>query len=159
MERMLKKELGDDVICSFRGEYKFLSNFSGGPVVVDGVRFPSAEAAYQAQKTSDPNDIEKLIRAKNPVIAKSLGKKVSVKPGFFSGDDRIRAMMKVVRAKFAPGTEMGRLLLITGSRVLIEGNTWGDTYFGMIYKNGEIIGQNILGVCLMVQRDKLKRTF
>lgn len=40
-----------DAIRRFRGEYFFLSNFYETAVTIDGLTFPSSEAAFQAQKT------------------------------------------------------------------------------------------------------------
>jgi hypothetical protein len=45
-----------------------------------------------------------------------------------------------------------QLLLATGDKELIEGNTWGDTFWGVC--NG--IGQNHLGKILMAKRTELK---
>ena len=42
--------------------------------------------------------------------------------------------------------------MATGDRVLVEGNDWGDTYWGMC--NGE--GKNYLGKMLMSIREEIK---
>ena len=51
--------------------------------------------------------------------------------------------------------ELRRLLLSTGDRVLIEGNTWNDTFWGVSLKSGN--GQNHLGKILMRVRERLKQ--
>jgi hypothetical protein len=58
----------------------------------------------------------------------------------------------VLRAKFAPGTELAGKLLDTGGAHLEEGNTWGDTFWGTV--NGA--GDNYLGLCLMKVREELR---
>ena len=41
-------------ISAFAGRYRFLSNFIGVGVTLDGLKYPSVEAAFQAAKTLDP---------------------------------------------------------------------------------------------------------
>lgn len=41
------------MICSFRDEDFFLSNFYPVEIKLDGIVYPNAEAAFQAQKTLD----------------------------------------------------------------------------------------------------------
>lgn len=60
-------------------------------------------------------------------------------------------MEDILRAKFEDEGMRARLLG-TGDQCLIEGNTWGDTYWGMVRDplDCEIwIGENWLGVLLM----------
>lgn len=42
-----------DMINSFRGEFRFLSNFYQCPFEYGGLIYSNAEAAYQAQKCSN----------------------------------------------------------------------------------------------------------
>ena len=55
-------------------------------------------------------------------------------------------------AKFTQNSELYNLLLSTGSSILIEGNQWQDTFWGVV--NGE--GQNNLGLLLMLLRNELR---
>ena len=43
-------------ITSFKDEYRFLSNFYQSPVTLDGLTYPNAEAAFQAQKCEKEED-------------------------------------------------------------------------------------------------------
>jgi hypothetical protein len=61
-------------------------------------------------------------------------------------------MKELVRAKFTQHWDLKQKLLETGDEELIEGNTWGDTFWGVF--NGT--GKNILGQILMEVRNELK---
>ena len=64
-----------NMINSFRGEFRFLSNFYQCPFEYGGLIYSNAEAAYQAQKCSNDEDKIKYTLIKNPVRAKQMGKK------------------------------------------------------------------------------------
>ena len=49
-----------------------------------------------------------------------------------------------------------RCLVATGDAIVIEGNTWRDTYWGVDLKTGE--GENHLGKILMRVRSELAQT-
>lgn len=55
--------------------------------------------------------------------------------------------------KFLQNPELRNRLIDTGNKILIEGNTWGDTYWGMCNGNG----LNKLGEILMIVREKMKK--
>ena len=63
-------------------------------------------------------------------------------------------MTGIVRDKFTRNPELKRLLLATGDAVLIEGNTWGDRFWGVDKRTGK--GENHLGLILMDIREELK---
>ena len=70
----------DKVIDSFRGEYRWLSNFwVGNPIQFLGKEYATAEHAYQASKAIHEADHEKVRLAKTPGQAKRLGRKVPVR--------------------------------------------------------------------------------
>ena len=48
--------------------------------------------------------------------------------------------------------ELKQKLLETGNTELVEGNTWGDTFWGVY----NVEGENILGRLLMKVREELK---
>lgn len=132
--------------------FKF-SNFLPSPVVVDRVEYPTAEAAYQAGKTADRDWRLKLAACASPGAAKKMGKRVPLKPGW----DRAAEMEKVLRVKFAPGTEWAEALVASGDEDLIEWNSWHDRYWGRCTCDrcgGE--GENQLGEMLMRLRKELR---
>lgn len=63
-------------IDHFSGRYKFLSNFFMANVVHDKVLYPSVEHAYQAAKTKNKKDREKIRLAPTAGIAKKLGNRL-----------------------------------------------------------------------------------
>lgn len=74
--------MADDPITSFTGEYAFLSNFCVHPVEINGDTYPTNEHAFQALKTDDPAEREKVRLAKTPASAKSPGKHVALREGW-----------------------------------------------------------------------------
>ena len=61
-------------------------------------------------------------------------------------------MEDIVKAKFSQNEELAEKLLATDDEYLIEGNTWGDRFWGAV--NGE--GRNQLGIILMQVRNELR---
>ena len=140
-----------DVICGFFDEYRFLSNFYSAPVEYKGFTYQNNEAAFQAQKCL--TDEEKAAFTDlEPSKAKHLGRRVELRPDWESV--KVRIMEDIVRAKFRQNEELARLLLETGDRILEEGNTWNDTFWGVSLKTRK--GKNNLGRILMRVRDELK---
>jgi predicted NAD-dependent protein-ADP-ribosyltransferase YbiA (DUF1768 family) len=65
-----------------------------------------------------------------------------------------QAMLAGVWAKFSQNQSFARQQLATGDATIIEGNYWGDLYWGADATTGE--GLNRLGVILMQVRDALR---
>lgn len=63
-------------------------------------------------------------------------------------------MRSVLCAKFTQNPELMEALLATGDKVLCEGNTWGDTFWGMDMRSGE--GENHLGRLLTELRKQFR---
>lgn len=134
-------------ILEFQGEYRWLSNFWPAKVVLDGVEYPTVENAYQAAKTP-PTNRAGFVNCK-PGEAKRLGRFVKIRDDW--EDVKVDVMRGLIEQKFAAGTLLGSKLMSTGQVDIVEGNHWGDTFWG-VYK-GE--GKNILGTLLQEQRKKL----
>lgn len=137
-------------ISGFQGEYRFLSNFWMCTVNIGGLKFPSAEHAYQASKSSFPEIWFKMLKLSSPFQAKRLGKNIPIRPNF--DEMKLSFMEEIVTAKFHQNRALGNLLLDTDDREIIETNTWNDTYWGVC--NGW--GQNHLGKILMNVRNDLQ---
>ena len=99
---------------------------------------PTSEHAFQALKTDDHAEREKVRFAKTPAAAKVLGKRVTPRVGW--DRERFEVMERVVRAKFAD-LELAVKLLATGERELIEGNTWRNETYGKVRQPATVMGQ------------------
>lgn len=141
----------NQVIDSFSGEWRPLSNFWYAPVVYDGVTYPTNEHAFQAAKTLFYDEREEIQCATSPGEAKRLGRQVTMRPDWEAR--KIEVMTDLSRQKYK-NPELRALLLSTDDASLIEGNHWGDTFWGVC--NG--VGKNYLGKILMIIRDELQGT-
>lgn len=137
-------------IEAFTGPYSFLSNFYLCSVEISELIFPSAEHAYQALKTFSRQERVAILSCETPGKAKRMGRKVMLRPDW--DNQRLRVMERVVEAKFVQSPRLAQLLIDTGDRDLIEGNWWGDVYWGMCKGKGE----NHLGKILMKVREDLQ---
>lgn len=133
-------------IDSFVGNYRFLSNFYQCSVEYDGITYDNSEAAFQAQKCKDPDDRERFVGL-NPSQAKRLGRKIQLRDDWELVKDSI--MYEVVLAKFKQHYDLRTKLLNTGFATLVEGNDWGDRYWGKVNN----VGENRLGEILMRVRE------
>jgi ribA/ribD-fused uncharacterized protein len=138
----------DGVIDSFFSKYRFLSNFEPCTVVYDGMTYSCSEAAYQAAKTTDVS-LRIAFTTMNGSKAKYAGQKLTLRPDW--NDIKVDVMYQIVKDKFFRNPELRVKLLNTGDLQLIEGNYWGDTFWGVC--NGK--GENHLGKILMRVRKEL----
>ena len=140
----------ESTVKQFRGDYYFLSNFYKTPVEYEGVTYPSAENAYQAAKCAREEDRKKFVDL-SPAEAKRLGKQVELRPDWESV--KVDVMRDVVSVKFDSNEVLRTKLIESDGMNLVEGNTWGDTYWGIDLASGE--GSNHLGEILMEKRSSL----
>jgi len=132
-----------DKIDSFRGEHFFLSNFYIEP---DGT---CVEMEFQASKCTNDTDIQFVMGSATPGEAKKRGRQVELRLDWEK--IKVGQMLSLLRHKFS-NPILGAMLLATGDTLLVEGNGWGDTFWGVC--NGK--GKNMLGVLLMVVRSELR---
>lgn len=132
----------------FQGEFRFLSNFWPAMVELDGMIFPSVEHAYVAAKSLD-RDFRNEIILVSPGEAKKLGRKIKVRNDW--ENVKLSIMENLLRQKFQHH-ELRQLLLNTGSLELVEGNNWGDRFWGVC----DGVGENNLGKLLMKIRQESK---
>lgn len=141
-------------IDHFIGKYHFLSNFYRVNIEYEGHDYPTVEHAYQAAKTNDPHKRARIRAAATPGLAKAMGRRVKLIEGW--DDKRVDVMRQLLRDKFAYPDLMEKLLE-TGDAELVEGNDWGDTWWGVYYPpKGDPIGENMLGKLLMQIRSELR---
>ena len=132
------------MINSFSGDHRFLSNFYPVEVVLDGVTYPTVENAYQAAKTLNLEKRKEFIGV-TPGFAKRLGQRLELRPDW-SGV-KLNIMKQLNEQKYMR-PDLRKKLCDTYPQVLIEGNTWGDTFWGVC----EGKGSNHLGQILMAVR-------
>lgn len=137
------------VIDNFDGQYEFLSNFYKSPFVFTGIKFFSVEHAFQCYKTIKNEDFNYVYESRNSYEAKKRGKSIKLREDWESV--KILIMEKLVFSKFNQNYEIYDKLIKTYPKILIEGNTWGDRFWGICNHSGE----NMLGRILMKIRDEL----
>lgn len=158
-------------------EYGFLSNFYYSPFTVsymneDGVKsyeFKTAEHAVHFFKAMLFNDIEtadKIMKAKTPKEAKSLGREVKNFNDFTWNNNKEVIYFDVIKAKFTDerNKDIKQKLIDTGDSILVEcspyDRIWGIGYSKesseFICKEFDKWGQNLLGKVLMRVRDRIK---
>lgn len=138
------------IINSFRGEYGFLSNFYDCKVYYNGMMFKNSEAAFQAMKCCSEEEAL-TFQEHTASKAKYHGQLVKLRPDW--EEVKLQIMEEIVRAKFVQNLPLAKKLVATGDAELIEGNTWGDTYWGVDTRKKK--GENHLGIILMKLRSEL----
>lgn len=136
------------VINKFDKEFHFLSNFYPCVIKWNGRKFKNAEAAYQSAKSPYPIVQDSFVNM-GASESKKEGRKVVLREDW----DTIKfdMMCDIVEAKFNQNDYLEEMLIATRDYDLIEGNTWGDTYWGVC----DGYGMNMLGKILMALRDDI----
>lgn len=137
------------MIDNFDGKYAFLSNFFPAPIHDAGITYPTVEHYFQAMKSLNIDERRKMAAAPSPGQAKRLGREVKLRPDW--NEIKNMFMYMALWEKFSD-PYLRELLLNTGDEELVEGNWWGDTYWGVC--NG--IGENHLGKLLMTVRKNIR---
>jgi ribA/ribD-fused uncharacterized protein len=143
-------------IRSFRGKYRWLSNFEAALVVLDGVEYVSTEHAYQAAKSLD-HEVRKQFRDLTCREARNLGQTIEYRPDW--EDVKLSIMEDLNRQKFTRHKALRWKLLATGDAELVEGNTWHDNFWGDCQCTNCVLvpdHRNELGKLLMRIRAELR---
>lgn len=135
-------------IVKFREKHFFLSNFYPVIITFEGHTFFTAEHAYQAQKATTLEDFNFIRTGHGPADALHRSRKVATRSNW--DDVKNEIMLNVLREKFSL-PRMRVLLKETGTREIIEGNDWGEDYWGVCDGKGE----NMLGRLLMTVRSEI----
>ena len=160
-----KADLGKAIPADWRRQ---LSNFWPQEVEVDGRKYPNPEAAFQAAKamTSSKPEMAKEFEVggsigPEPADAKNAGTKKAYKAAgaTLKAADwdkvRVEAMMKVLQARYAADPMFRQILEATlKSNILLlhYERSGAKSYWGGAVKDGEIVGENMLGRLLMTLR-------
>lgn len=116
--------------------------------------YPSTEHAYQAAKFKHAIHQQEIRNAPTPNAAKKMARQLE-KAGYRRKDwDEVKVgiMRELLWEKFSQLPEK-QILLSTGNEELVEGNWWGDTFWGQCPVG---TGENWLGKLLMETRAKLQ---
>jgi len=121
------------MISSFKGEYGFLSNFYQRTFRVpppNNFDCPDVEHAFQAAKTTNSQDFHYVLDAPTAAEAKKRGRQIVCRADW----DQVKRwyMLQLVLAKFSQHDDLRFQLAATGEHALVEGNHWGDTYWGAV---------------------------
>ena len=149
-----KEQTSGNSIMDFSGEYEFLSNFYEVSIEYNGLTYGSSEAAFQAQKCMTDEERSAFTKY-SPSKSKKAGKNVKLRSDW--EDVKIGIMEEVLRAKFTQHDELAQRLIDTDGKMLIEGNDWGDVFWGADDRTGE--GENHLGRILMKIRVELMKRY
>lgn len=160
-----KADLGKAIPADWRRQ---LSNFWPQEVEVDGRKYPNPEAAFQAAKAlmSSKPEMAKEFEVggsigPDPADAKKAGSKKAYKAAgatLKAADwDKVRneAMMNVLKARYATDAMFRQILEATlkANILLLHYERSGaKSYWGGAVKDGEIVGENMLGRLLMTLR-------
>lgn len=135
------------MIDRFDGDHAFLSNFHPSEVEYDGLTYATVEHAYQAAKTLNFAERVNVRACRTPGCAKRMGTKVTLREDWRSVNMGI--MKDLLRQKFSDPS-LQKKLLATGKQELVEGNNWGDVFWGKV----DGVGENHLGILLMQVREE-----
>jgi len=142
--------ISSNSIVQFRGPTRWLSNFGDSVIKTnDGITYPTVEHAYQAQKTLDLDERRCIAELPTPGKARRAGQKLKLRGDW--EELKLAIMYQIIDIKFTDGS-LRQKLLDTGTAELVEGNTWGDRFWGV--RNG--VGENHLGRILMKVRKQLR---
>lgn len=140
-------------ITEFKDEYRWLSNFYPSPFVYNNIHFATNEHFYQAHKAVRRDEFLRVASSPTPGAAKKLGRTVQMLDQWDIYKEQI--MYTGLSHKFSTHPKLKQLLIDTYPRMLIEGNWWGDKYWGICLKTNE--GENRLGHLQMILREQLLR--
>ncbi|MBK7407433.1 MAG: NADAR family protein [Saprospirales bacterium] len=139
------------MIAMFKGQYKWLSNFTLCEINYQGTRYASVEHAYMSAKSDDPEWKEQCADPDiKPGKIKYMSREITLLENWH--DIRVEVMRECLEQKFTQ-EPFRTWLLETGDEYLQEGNYWGDSFWGFDMETRQ--GENLLGKLIMEIRDRL----
>ena len=138
-------------IEEFKGDFRWLSNFTLVDIEYNGIIYPSVEHAYVSAKSNDLNfKLKCSDRNVTSGQVKRLGRKIEIIPEW--DNIKLDVMRNLLEIKFNI-EPFKTLLKNTGNVYIQEGNNWNDVFWGVCLKTGK--GKNHLGHILMDIRRNL----
>lgn len=138
----------------------WLNNASPHPIVVDGIRYPTAEHLFQAQKFIDhrPDIANKIRKTSNPVDAVHIARMYAkeVRSDWIKGGVNVATMRMVLLTKFMQYSDLRLALLETGDAEIVHASP-NDAFWGSAACANTVgRGRNVLGRTIMQTRELLR---
>lgn len=128
------------------------SNFSAHTVFFDGIKYPTVEHAFHAQKFDSPEIKDKFINCSSPLVAWQLARELKPQRRDDWDEVKVDILKDIIRAKIDQHVEVRDALLSTGNEEIIEQNP-KDDFWG---SGPDGLGQNQTGKLLMELRAELE---
>ena len=139
------------VIKFYSSGFDVLDNFSAHSIIVDGIRYPTVEHAYQALKCLDENGREAIKNSISPTNAKYLSNIVYAEYKDPNWDQiKLRVMAQLFNLKFDQHEDIQDALAATGSEDIQENSPY-DSFWG---SGADGLGANHIGKIWMKIRDE-----
>lgn len=156
----------ESTVDSFTGEHAFLDNSYLVPNAL--AQDATAEHLYQSFKTEILEERLLVLSGRTAEEAREFGSQVTLHADW--DQHRLAAMAAVLAAKFG-NKDLRAQLAHTGTALLVHGNDWCDTFWGMcscpVHRDAAgltdhpstatAMGENMLGTLLMQLRDSILR--
>jgi hypothetical protein len=160
----ISTESSDDYTF-FSGRFSVFSNFHPSEIEIDGITFNCNEQHYQYSKAKAAKDkakMSEILAAKDPVLQKRLGGKVSIPTDEWEDGPARAAMKRGLEVKFNTHEYMKELLVGTAGTELVECNQYDKVWaIGLAITDKKRKdstkwnGDNALGHCLVSIREAL----
>lgn len=130
-------------IYQFHGQYRWLSNFSlvNPGITYNGVQYKTVEHAYVAAKFPKDKVPHSFLSECSPGEAKRAGRNIILPADWETR--KVVVMKDFIRQKFYIDVSMRNRLVGTGRCKIIEGNSWGDEFWG-VTENGRMMLKKML---------------
>ncbi|EIL8445841.1 NADAR family protein [Clostridium perfringens] len=128
------------------------------PIIINGIEVATSEGLYQSFRFTHISKVQRLIiREKNPMIAKQISRNYNNYTRSDWNLIRVNVMRWCLRAKLICNFNKFRSLLLSTEEKSIVEKSYKDKFWGaMPNKNGELIGENVLGRLLMELREECR---
>ena len=138
----------------------WLGNMAPYQVRYDGKEWRTTEALFQTLRFDDATVKEEIRAVKSPMGAKMRSKRDKGKMVIVPQSEEDQANMSMVlRLKLDQHSELKQQLLDTGDETIIEDcgkrTSRSSIFWGATLKDGQWVGENVLGSMWMTLRDEL----
>jgi len=146
--QLILSEKPEKDILNFDNKNFWLNNMFPCGISVGKYNFPSVENAYYAAAFSGNADLVSKFEKVAPLDARKLSEEFyeSNRDSYVKGFSKVKvkAMRKMLGAKFSQHEYLKEKLISTEGLKLINGNNWGEKFWGVCDEEGE----NTLGLIL-----------